>query len=91
MTAALKTIRVEPDSEVARVLEQAAKEPILIETRGARFRVVREGDDPFANYDPERARAAAMRAFGSLKGINVAEFLAELKEERAQDSQGRPA
>jgi hypothetical protein len=91
MTAALKTITVEPDSEVAQVLEHANEAPILIETRGARFRVVREGDDPFANYDPERARAAAHRAFGSLKGINIEEFLAELKEERAQDSQGRPA
>lgn len=91
MTAALKTITVEPNSEVARVLEQAAKEPILIESRGARFRVVREGDDPFANYDPERARAALDRAFGTLKGIDVDHFLAELKEERAQDSHGRPA
>jgi hypothetical protein len=91
MATALKTITVEPDSEVARVLEQAAGSPILIETRGARYRVVREGEDPFANYDPERARAAADRAFGSLKGIDVEKFLAELKEQRAQDSQGRPA
>lgn len=91
MATAPKTITVEPDSEVARVLEQAAEAPILVESRGTRYRVVREGGDPFANYDPERARAAAERAFGSLKGIDVEAFLAELKEQRAQDSQGRPA
>ncbi|HEY7033531.1 MAG TPA: hypothetical protein VH482_19500 [Thermomicrobiales bacterium] len=91
MTAALKTITVDPDSEVARVLAQAAEAPILIETRGARFRIVREDEDPFANYDPERARAAAERAFGTLKGVDVEKLLAELKEQRAQDSQGRPA
>ena len=91
MTTPVKTITVEPDGEVARVLEQATEMPIVIETRGARFRVVREGEDPFANYDPERARAAAERAFGTLKGVDVDELLAELKEQRAQDSQGRPA
>ena len=91
MTAALRTITVEPDSEVAQVLEQAKEAPILIETQGTRFRVIRDGDDLFANYDPERARAAADRMFGTLKGIDVEKFLAELKEERAQDSQGRPA
>ena len=91
MVTALKTITVEPDSEVAHVLEQAAAAPILIETKGTRYRVVREKDDPFANYDPERAKAALDRVFGTLKGIDVDEFLAEIKEQRAQDSHGRPA
>jgi hypothetical protein len=91
MATVPKTITVEPDSEVARVLEQATELPINIQTHGARFRVVREGDDPFANYDPERARAAAERAFGTLKGVDVDKLLAELKEQRARDSQGRPA
>jgi len=71
MDIAPKTITVEPDSEVARVLELATEAPILIETRGARYRVVREGEDPFATYDPERARAALDRVFGTLKGIDV--------------------
>ncbi len=91
MAAALKTITVEPDSEVAQVLDQATEEPILIETRGARFRVVREREDPFANYDPERVRSALDAMFGTLKGIDVDAFLAELREQRGQDSEGRPA
>jgi hypothetical protein len=91
MANALKTIAVEPVSEVAEVLSQAARAPILVESRGVRYRVVREGEDPFENYDPERARAGAERAFGRLVGLDVDAFLAEIKEQRAQDSLGRPA
>jgi hypothetical protein len=91
MASAPKTITVEPDSEVAQVLDQATEAPILIESRGTRFRVVREGEDPFANYDPERVRSALDRMFGTLKGIDVDAFLAELREQRGQDSKGRPA
>jgi hypothetical protein len=90
MTTTPKTITVDPDGEVARVLAQAIDAPILIDTRGARFRVVREGDDPFANYDPERAKAALDQVFGTLKGVDVEKLLTELEEQRAQDSQGRP-
>jgi hypothetical protein len=91
MTAALKTIMVGPDSDIAQVLTHAMDEPILIDTRRARFRVVREDDDPFANYDPERVRAALKGMAGTLIGVDVEELLAELREQRAQDSQGRPA
>ena len=91
MAVELKTVVVEPDSEVARVLTHALDEPILIDTRRARFRVVRETDDPFANYDPERVRAALDGLAGTLKGVDVDALLAELREQRAQNSQGRPA
>ncbi|HEY7033533.1 MAG TPA: hypothetical protein VH482_19510 [Thermomicrobiales bacterium] len=91
MAIALKTAMVEPDGEVARVLTYALDEPILIDTRRARFRVVREDDDPFANYDPEQVRAALEGLAGSLRGVDVDVLLAEPREQRSQDSQGRPA
>jgi hypothetical protein len=91
MSVVLKTVVVDPDGEVARVLTHALDEPILIDTRRARFRVVQEADDPFADYDPERARAALDGLAGTLKGVDVEALLAELREQRAQDSQGRPA
>ena len=54
MATDVKTIRVPADSETARLVRRAAEEPLLIESDGVRYRVTREGDDPFANYDPER-------------------------------------
>jgi hypothetical protein len=75
MVANPTTISVEPDGELARILQRAAETPVLIETRGARYRVTREDDD----------------AFGSLTGVDVDSLLAELREQRAQDSKGRPS
>jgi hypothetical protein len=46
--------------------------------------------DPWADYDPDRVRAALHRARGSLAGLDVETFLAELREAREQDSSGRP-
>jgi hypothetical protein len=86
----LETITVRPDSDIARLLEQAAETPAIIEARGVRYRVMREDDDPFAHYDPQRAKAALDRAFGSLTGVDTDALLAELREHRAQDSVGRP-
>ncbi len=91
--------KLNPDEELTRVLNRAdaARQPVILETPGARYRVVREGDepnvteDPWAHYDPEKARAALHASAGMLKGIDVEEFPAELREQRGQDSTGRPA
>ncbi|MGH2560520.1 MAG: hypothetical protein ACRDJH_15770 [Thermomicrobiales bacterium] len=80
MATELKTIIVEPDSELAAVVEQAADEPIRLEKNGQRFRLTREADDPMANYDPERARAALDRVFGILSGVDVEELKRDLRE-----------
>ena len=61
----------------------------LRDARG--FDLAREVSDPFANYDPERARAALDRVFGILRGVDKEALKAELREQRAQDSRGRPA
>jgi hypothetical protein len=89
--SARKTIPIDPDSEFARLLKRAAEEPALLDIDGMRFRVESEELDPFANYDPERARAALERAAGSWKGVNAEALIAELRAQRDQDSTGRPA
>jgi hypothetical protein len=61
MVANPTTISVEPDGELARLLQRAAETPVFIETRGARYRVTREDDD----------------AFGRLTGVDVDSLLAE--------------
>jgi hypothetical protein len=93
MVTPTRTVVVAPDSEVGKLLEQADQAPLVIERNGARYRVVREPDavDPFADYDPVEARAALNRVFGILSGVDREALKAELREQREQDSLGRPA
>jgi hypothetical protein len=86
-----KVIPVEPGSDVDRFLKQADDQPIIAEAHGHRFRVVREPVDPFANYDPERVKAGLARISGLLKGVDIEDLKAELRQQRGQDSSGRPA
>lgn len=50
--------------------------------------LVTSGEDPFRNYDPERARAALAAAAGALEGLDVEAFLEEILESRVQDTPG---
>jgi len=91
MTTTTKTLTVEPDSDVARVLQEAADTPLVVAASGARYRVVRELPDPFTDYDPEDVYEALRRSAGAFAGLDAAAFKAEIQEQRSQDSQGRPA
>ncbi|MGH2533591.1 MAG: hypothetical protein ACRDJW_14935 [Thermomicrobiales bacterium] len=91
MATEMKTIIVEPDSELAAVVEQAAEAPILLEKNGQRFRLTRESEDRIANHDPERTREALRRSFGTLRGVDVEDLKRDLREQREQDSIGRPS
>ena len=91
MAAEPKVIEVEPGSELDSIMEEATKVTVILEGKGRRFRLVREEvADPMARYDPERARAALKRVAGMFAGIDTAALKAELREQRGQDSQGRP-
>jgi hypothetical protein len=41
-------------------------DPFLLRRGAARFRVIREADDPWATYDPARLRAGLERVAGLL-------------------------
>lgn len=66
-----RTIKVTPGSELARILQEAAVHPVLLEQDGARFRV--EADEPFARYDPEGALAGIRKGAGSWADLNADE------------------
>jgi hypothetical protein len=89
MAAHVRTVVVRPDSEIGRFLEQADELPLLVERNGVHYRVTREADDLFADYDPERARQALRKSAGALAGVDVETLKAELREQRGQDSHGR--
>jgi hypothetical protein len=85
-----KTVAVTDDTALTSLLDDASREPVILVRGGERFRLSRE-DDLFAGYDPERARRALRESVGALAGVDVAALKEELREQRSQDSHGRPA
>jgi hypothetical protein len=85
------TITIDQESELGRALAAVDDAPIVLERGGARFRVSRDVDDLWADYDPQRVQRALRESAGALAGVDVAVLLRELREQRSQDSRGRPA
>ena len=85
------TITIDPESELGRALAAVDDAPIVLERGGARFRVTREADDLWADYDAQRVRSALRQSVGALAGVDVAALKRELREQRSQNSPGRPA
>lgn len=90
MARAPITIKIDPRSKLARALADA-DEPVVLESDGTRYRVEREIDDLFAGYDPVRVLAALRQSVGALAGVDIVSLKRDLREQRAQDSRGRPA
>ncbi len=84
MTKEPLTITIDPDSELGRALVETDGLPIVLERNGARFRVTREPDDPWANYDPKKVRAALRAVAGTLtpdEGERLKELIYRGREE----------
>lgn len=92
-----QTIKLNPDDELARRLTQKDAPPVFVEANGMRFRVIRDTpainltNDPFANYDAEKVRAALKASAGAFRAIDTAALKREVWEAREQDTPGRPA
>jgi hypothetical protein len=56
MAHQLKTIYVNLETELSRVLTEASTEPIHLEKDGMVYRLVRERTDIWQDYDPEAVR-----------------------------------
>jgi hypothetical protein len=78
------TITIDPDSELGRALDQTAGEPIFLLRNGTRFRVIRDADDPWANYDPESVLEGLHEIAGTLsaeEGERMKELIYRGREE----------
>jgi hypothetical protein len=60
------TITIDPESELGRVLDEADGEPVVLLWGGTRFRVTRDPDDPWENYDPEQVLEGLHEIAGTL-------------------------
>lgn len=96
MAEGIRRIPIEESSELGRMIEEAqvAGQPVVIEVNGHSYRLSPQPhavDDPWKDYDPERAKRALAESAGALKGMDTERLKRELREQRGQDSHGRPA
>ncbi|MDQ3692060.1 MAG: hypothetical protein M3464_00315 [Chloroflexota bacterium] len=78
------TITIDPDSELGRALDETAGSPVVLVRAGARFRVTRDPDDPWATYDPDKVRAGLRKFAGMLtreEGERIKESIYRGREE----------
>jgi len=66
MADTVRTIHVPPESELARLLDEARDAPLRLEKDGVTYRLSREEEDVWANYDPEAVHEALRTAAGTL-------------------------
>ena len=86
-------IKLNPDDELARRLNRHDAQPVVIEANGVRYDVVRQAEDLWAGYDPDRAMRAVERSAGILKraGVDAEQLERDIYDDRTQNSTGRPA
>ncbi len=82
------TIKVAPDSELARLLEEAGDTPLLLEKDGTLYRLSREDENLWAGYDAEKVRAAIAQTAGSWADVDTDQVIAALY--RARETGARP-
>lgn len=87
MASESRTITVDPESELGRALGEPVEAPIILVRNGARFRVTPDSEDPWANYGPEKVRAALRKFAGMLtpeEGERIKENIYRGREEGAR-------
>jgi hypothetical protein len=78
------TIVIDPDGELGRALDETDGEPVVLLRNGTRFRVTRDPDDPWANYDPEKVRDGLRKFAGMItreEGERIKELIYRGREE----------
>lgn len=79
-----KTIHVATGSELDQVVEAAKETPVILEKDGVRYRLSRENDGPWSNYNPEAVIAAIRVAAGTLdadEGEKLKSYVYQAREE----------
>jgi hypothetical protein len=82
-------------SQLPKVFDTMAKrgEKVLVEKDGMLFRLEPEEkpQDIWANYDPEKVREGLRKSAGALQGVDIAALKRDIRDQREQDTHGRPA
>lgn len=94
MVAKQMAITVPPDSELSLSLTaaRATGEPVIVDTGETIYTLVVDRAEPGGGIHDPQAVAAALQAFwDSLEGVDVEQLHRDLRDQREQDSSGRPA
>ncbi len=84
-----KRIKIRPNSEIARLLEDARDQPLVLESNGVTYRLYREEpENIWQDYDPEKARRTIAELAGSWVDIDTDRMIQELY--RAREEGSRP-
>jgi hypothetical protein len=81
-----KPIPVTEETDLPRLLDEAAKGPVLLERGGERFRLVREDDDYAYEPDPERVLQILDETLGSWADLDIDKLIADIYEARKAGS-----
>jgi hypothetical protein len=85
-------IKIDPTSELGRAVAHAGVVAVVLESEGVAYRLVRdEAGSTSRPRDVERVLRSLRRSRGALAGVDTEELLRDLREQREQDSPGRPA
>jgi hypothetical protein len=84
MAHELKTIHVDSETDLFAVLAEASAEPIHLEKDGVVYRLVREREDIWRDYDPDAVRAALRKYAGTItleEGEELKKYVRRAREE----------
>jgi hypothetical protein len=87
-----KTIKVAPDSELGRLVDEARRHPVLLEKDGAVYSINPHSSDPddlWTGYDPKKVWEAISAYGGSWNGVDAEAMITAVYEARTRGS--RPA
>ena len=78
------TISIDPESELGRALDAMNGESVVLLRGAERFRIIRDQNDPWANYDPESVLEGLREIAGTLspeEGERMKELIYRGREE----------
>ena len=82
-----KRIKINPNSEIARLLEAARDNPLILESAGKTYRVYREdSENIWAGYDPDKVKHTIAEIAGSWADLDTDRMIQELYRAREQGS-----
>lgn len=81
-----KTMLLEEASNVHTLLDEACRQPVLLERDGVRFRVERDPNDFGDSYDPEAVVRALNETYGSWADLDIEQMIADTRRWREEGS-----
>ncbi|HMM43502.1 MAG TPA: hypothetical protein PKA95_16540, partial [Thermomicrobiales bacterium] len=79
-----RTVYIEPDTELDRALRETDPANVVIESRGTRYRLLRDTAEPdiWHDYDPAASLAGTVNTAGHWRDFDAEAFKEEIRKRR---------